>query len=86
MDSSDGKLSAVTNGDGRYNRMIEDRAGRISAVRSRVRDNKGPLCEVEGAQVQCHGAHNNLGCRNGNAVAQDNSGTVWVGDEGKVCR
>jgi Two component regulator propeller len=53
---SGGKLSAVTNGDGRYNSMIEDRKGRIWAARSRIRDNKGPLCEVEGTHVQCHGA------------------------------
>jgi signal transduction histidine kinase/ligand-binding sensor domain-containing protein len=82
----DGKLSAVTNGDARYNSMIEDRKGRIWAARSRIRDNKGPLCEVEGTQVQCHGEHDGLGCQFGNIVAQDNSGTVWVGGEtGKVC-
>jgi len=80
-----GKLSAVTNGDARYNGMIEDRKGRIWAVRSRIRDNKGPLCEVEGTQVQCHGERDGLGCRFGNALAQDGSGTVWVGDEGKIC-
>ena len=67
------------------NGMIEDRTGRIWAVRSRIRDNKGPLCEVEGTQVQCHGENDGLGCKNGNALAQDNSGTVWVGDEGKIC-
>jgi signal transduction histidine kinase/streptogramin lyase len=82
---SGGKLSAVTNGDGRYNSMIEDHKGRIWAVRSRIRDNKGPLCEVEGTHVQCHGEHDGFGCRFGNALAQDNSGTVWVGDEGKIC-
>ena len=81
----DGKLSAVTTGDGRYNQLIEDRNGRIWAARSRIRDNKGPLCEVEGTQVQCHGEHDGLGCRNGNALAHDNSGTVWVGDLGKIC-
>lgn len=80
-----GKLTAVTNGDARYNRLIEDRKGRIWAARSRIRDNKGPLCEVVGTQVQCHGEYDGLGCRNGNALAQDNSGTVWVGDEGKIC-
>jgi signal transduction histidine kinase/ligand-binding sensor domain-containing protein len=81
-----GKLSAVTNGDARYNSLIEDRKGRIWAARSRIRDNKGPLCEVEGTQVQCHGEPDGLSCRNGNALAQDNSGTVWVGGEtGKVC-
>ena len=78
-----GKLSAVTNGDGRYNRMIEDRTGRIWAVRSRIRDNKGPLCEVEGTQVRCHGKHDGFGCPFGNALAQDNAGTVWVGGRRK---
>src|SRR5581483_6845782 len=53
--------------------------------RSRIRDNKGPLCEVQGTQVQCHGEQDGLGCRFGNAVAQDKTGTVWVGDQGRVC-
>ena len=81
-----GKLAAVTNGDARYNALIEDRKGRIWAARSRIRDNKGPLCEVEGTQVQCHGEHDGLGCPSGVVgLAQDNRGTVWVGDEGKIC-
>lgn len=74
-----GKLTAVTNGDARYNSLIEDRRGRIWAARSRIRDNKGPLCEVEGTQVKCHGEYDGLGCKFGNVLAQDNSGTVWVG-------
>jgi signal transduction histidine kinase/ligand-binding sensor domain-containing protein len=82
---SGGKLSAVTNGDGRYNHLIEDRRGRIWGSRSRIRDNQGPLCEVEGTRVHCHGQHDGLGCRNGDGLAQDNSGTVWVADEGKIC-
>ena len=81
-----GKLSAVTNGDARYNHLIEDRTGRIWAARSRIRDNKGPLCEIEGTQVQCHGEHDGLGCPSGGVgLAQDNRGTVWVGGEGKIC-
>ena len=80
----DGKLSAVS-ADSRYNRIIEDRTGRIWAARSRIRDNNGPLCEVQGTRVQCHGDHDGLGCRFGNALAQDKSGTIWVGDLGRVC-
>ena len=79
-----GSLSAVTSGDARYNSMIEDRKGRIWAARSRIRDNKGPLCEVEGTQLHCHGEHDGLGCQFGNVLVQDNSGTVWVGDAGKI--
>jgi len=80
-----GKVTAVTKSDARYNGMIQDRKGRIWAARSRIRDNKGPLCEVDGTQLRCHGEHDGVGCRNGNIVAEDKSGTVWVGDEGKVC-
>jgi signal transduction histidine kinase/ligand-binding sensor domain-containing protein len=80
-----GKLSAVTKGDARYNHIVEDRRGRVWASRSRIRDNKGPLCEVQGTQVQCHGAHDGLGCKNGDGLAQHSSGTVWVADEGKIC-
>jgi len=79
------KLSAVTKSDARYNSIIEDRKGRIWAARTRIRDGKGPLCEIEGTQLQCHGQHDGLGCQYGNVVAEDKSGTIWVGDEGKVC-
>jgi ligand-binding sensor domain-containing protein len=80
-----GKLSAVTKNDGRYNSIIEDHKGRIWAARSRMRDSKGPLCEIEGTQVQCHGQNDGLGCRYGNVVAADKGGAIWVGDAGKVC-
>lgn len=82
---SGGKLSAVTTGDARYNHIIEDRRGRIWASRTRIRDNKGPLCEVEGTHVRCHGKYDGLGCKNGDGLTQDNRGTVWVADEGKIC-
>jgi signal transduction histidine kinase/ligand-binding sensor domain-containing protein len=82
---NDGQISAVTKGDARYNRLVEDGNGRIWAARSRIRDNKGPLCEVEGTQVQCHGDNDGLGCQNGNSLAQDNSGTIWFGELGKIC-
>ena len=80
-----GKLSAVTKNDARYNSIIEDHKGRIWAARSRIRDSQGPLCEIENTQVQCHGQNDGLGCRNGNALAADKRGAIWVGDEGRVC-
>ena len=80
-----GKLSAVTKNDTRYNSIIEDHKGRIWAARSRIRDSQGPLCEIENTQVQCHGQNDGLGCRNGNALAADKRGAIWVGDEGRVC-
>ena len=80
-----GKLSAVTTGDGRYNTLLEDAEGRIWGARTRIRDNKGPLCEIKGSRVQCHGEQDGLVCRNGNALSRDNNGTIWVGDQGQVC-
>ncbi len=79
------KLSAVTKSDARYNSIIEDRKGRIWVARTRIRDGKGPLCEIEGTQLQCHGQHDGLGCQYGNVVAEDKSGTIWIGDEWKIC-
>jgi signal transduction histidine kinase/ligand-binding sensor domain-containing protein len=81
----EGKLSAVTKADARYNSIIEDQKGRIWAARSRIRDGKGPLCEIQGTQVQCHGQSDGLACRYGNVVAADKGGAIWVGDEGGVC-
>ena len=75
----------MTKNDARYNSIIEDHKGRIWAARSRIRDSQGPLCEIENTQVQCHGQNDGLGCRNGNALAADKRGAIWVGDEGRVC-
>jgi ligand-binding sensor domain-containing protein len=74
------KLTAVTNSNARYNSLIEDRQGRLWAARSSIRDNKGPLCEVDGTQVKFQGEGDGLGCQFGNVVARDNTGAVWVGD------
>ena len=80
-----GKLSSVTNGDARYNEIIEDRSGRIWLGRTRIRDGKGPLCELVGGRLSCHGRHDGLDCQFGNTLIEDQHGTIWVGDVGKVC-
>jgi hypothetical protein len=63
--------------------MIEDRTGRIWAVRSRVRDNKGPLCEVEGNASTVHGKTTDW-LPVWKRLAQDNAGMVWVDKERSV--
>jgi signal transduction histidine kinase/ligand-binding sensor domain-containing protein len=80
-----GKLSAVTDRDARYDEIIEDRKGRIWLGRTRIRDDRGPLCEFEGGQVLCHGHHDGLNCQFAGALVEDRGGTIWIGDQGKVC-
>ena len=78
-----GTLSAVTKNDARYSSIIEDRKRRIWVARTRIRDNKGPGAKSKASQVRCHGPDDGLACQYGNVLAEDKSGTVWVGDEGK---
>ncbi len=80
-----GKLSAVTSGDARYNDIIEDRNGRIWLARTRIRDERGPLCEIEGTRLLCHGQHDGLDCRAANTLIEDQGGTIWIADAGRVC-
>ena len=81
----DGKLSAVTNRDANYNAIIEDGKGRIWLARTRIRDDRGPLCEFQDGRVLCHGHHDGLNCQFAGALVEDHGGTIWIGDQDKVC-
>jgi ligand-binding sensor domain-containing protein len=80
----EGHLSIIPS-DARHDDIIEDHKGRIWVGRTSIRDDKGPLCEVQGTQLQCHSKQDGLNCILGNHLAEDKNGTIWVGDAGKAC-
>ena len=59
--------------------VIEARDGSIWVTRIRIRDGKGPLCEVMGSELRCHGAEAGVPERYATALAEDSAGSKWFG-------
>jgi len=59
------------------NGIIEDHRRQIWMVRSR--DPKGPLCQVYGTTLKCHGKSDGIACPYSNTLAESQSGTLWLG-------
>jgi ligand-binding sensor domain-containing protein len=46
----------------------------------------GPLCRVSGTGMRCFDEADGLKCPFGEALAQDQSGSIWMGSYPEVCR
>jgi signal transduction histidine kinase/ligand-binding sensor domain-containing protein len=75
----DGRLVHYTNAVGRINQIVEDRNGTIWITRSRVPDGAGPLCEVAGAQLRCHGTADGIASRTAGPLIAGADGSLWFG-------
>jgi signal transduction histidine kinase/ligand-binding sensor domain-containing protein len=71
---------------GRINTLLQDRAGAIWLVRSRIPDKGGPLCKVSGTTVHCYGTEAGIPCRYAEALIQDRQGDFLLGSDAGVCR
>jgi len=58
--------------------IIESRQGDIWLMRARQADRGGPLCEVQGQGLHCHGQGEGVPLINGTALAEDASGNLWA--------
>jgi len=81
----DSVLTFLPGGPGRVNAIVEDNRGTIWMARSRVFDGNGPLCEVAGDALRCHGKKEGITCPYGNALAQDSAGFLWIAGVNEVC-
>ena len=80
-----GRADLVGDLSGRINAFVEGQDGTLWLVRSRIRDQKGPLCNVKDGSVRCYGAAEGIRCPYATALAQDRQGRFWMGDSQGVC-
>jgi signal transduction histidine kinase/ligand-binding sensor domain-containing protein len=68
------------------NAIVADHEGRVWIARSQVADTKGPLCRVDGDQVQCYGQEAGVGIGAATRLVEDRAGNLWVGGYEGLCR
>src|SRR5262245_56725631 len=82
----DGQLFTYTTGLGRINAIVEDDHGAVWIVRSRLRDERGPLCQVSGAELRCYGNSDGITARTASSLVAGADGTLWFGNPNSVVR
>ncbi len=71
---------------GRFAALLEDRNGDVWAGHTRALDLLPPLCHVAGDQFKCFATTGNPYLRYVGSLHEDQSGNIWVGGAGAVCR
>lgn len=81
-----GNLTNYSGADGRVNSIVQGHDGRIWITRSRVHDDKGPLCEVKGPSLRCHGKADGIPSPYAVPLAEDSEGNLWIGSVNLLIR
>ena len=81
-----GVVANFTNGLGRINAIVRDRNGAIWSVRSRPRDDGGPLCQVAGTDLMCKGKADGIDVPYAVALVEDLDGNLWIGGSNCLTR
>ena len=66
--------------------IVQDSKGAIWITRSQVRDDTGPLCEVTGNTLRCHGSSDGIPFAYAQPLYSDASDHLWVGSSLGLCR
>src|SRR5579863_2924932 len=66
--------------------LIEDRDGKIWFLRVRPGDRTHPICEALQGEVHCYGKEAGLDIPGSSAMAQDDSGDLWIGSDRTLVR
>jgi signal transduction histidine kinase/ligand-binding sensor domain-containing protein len=66
--------------------ILQDPGGTVWITRSQVRDDAGPVCEVTGGALHCHGAGDGISFTYGQPLFRDALGNLWVGSSLGLCR
>ena len=83
--------------DGKHLQEYKDHTGHIFDIietadhaiwigRGRSGDSDGPLCQVRGATLSCHGATEGLHSSFASTIAQDEAGAFWIGTVSELIR
>lgn len=81
-----GQLVLYSNARGRINSILQDRDGKIWITRSRVREPTGPLCEVSGTELRCHGNDEGFKVPYAGPMVVDAAGNFWIGSASSLTR
>ena len=81
-----GNLTNYLDARGRINAIVQSHDGKIWITRSRVRDDKGPLCEVTGTSLRCHGKADGITSPYAGPLAEDSEGSLWIGSGSLLTR
>jgi signal transduction histidine kinase/ligand-binding sensor domain-containing protein len=82
----DGDLINYADGLGRINSILEDRNGIVWITRSRVHDETGPLCQVAGTELLCHGLAEGIKSPYAEPLVIDSEGNLWIGSSDVLTR
>jgi ligand-binding sensor domain-containing protein len=82
----DGDLTNYLDASGRINSIVEDHNGTIWIARSRVHDTAGPLCEVTGTKLRCHGRADGITAPYAVPLVEDSGGNLWIGSTKALIR
>ncbi|MGA9861144.1 MAG: two-component regulator propeller domain-containing protein [Terriglobales bacterium] len=66
--------------------IVQDPGGTVWVTRSKVRDDAGPLCEVTGGALRCHGAGEGISFAYAQPLFRDALGNMWMGSSLGLCR
>jgi len=66
--------------------ILQDPGGTVWVTRSQVRDDSGPLCEVTGGALRCHGAGDGISFAYAQPLFRDALGNMWIGSSLGLCR
>ncbi len=66
--------------------ILQDAEGTVWMTRSRVRDDKGPLCRVTDRSLQCYGASDGIPFQYAQPLARDDLGNLWIGSSLGLCQ
>ena len=75
----EGRLIQVSSWKAEIHSLLQARDGRVWVTRLRIRDGKGPVCEVVGLDLRCHGQEVGVSDKYATALAEDATGAKWLG-------
>ena len=81
-----GTLTNYLDAEGRVNSIVHSHDGEIWITRSRVHDDKGPLCEVKGTSLRCYGKADGISSPYAVPLAEDSEENFWIGSVNLLIR
>src|SRR5262249_26112097 len=66
--------------------IVEDHRGDVWIVRSRVKDERGPLCRITDRDLRCFGHNDGIPLSRATGLALDNSENFWISSDQGLCK